>query len=87
MTQAAGSSRGMRRSLKDGTQRKRPSSVSVSSTLDERIIAALTEQAMPFAELRALCRVRAATLHEQIGASSPPAASPKSTAPITSPSD
>jgi hypothetical protein len=34
-----------------------------------RIIAALAaaDQPIPFAELRAHCRVRAATLHEQIG--------------------
>ena len=39
------------------------------TSLDDRIIAALGEadQSLPFAELRALCRVRAATLHERIG--------------------
>ena len=41
----------------------------VPSSLDDRIFAALTEAdtPMPFAELRALCRVRAATLHERVG--------------------
>ena len=40
------------------------------SSLDDRIMAVLAEatQPLPFAELRALCRVRAATLHERIGA-------------------
>jgi hypothetical protein len=39
------------------------------SSLDDRIIAALTEadMPMPLADLRALCRVRAATLHERVG--------------------
>ena len=39
------------------------------STLDDRIIAALAEAdlPLPFAELRAICRVRAATLLERIG--------------------
>jgi hypothetical protein len=39
------------------------------SNLDDRIITALAEagQPRPFAELRALCRVRAATLHQRIG--------------------
>ena len=38
-------------------------------SLDERVIAALVEapSALPFAELRARCRVRAATLHERVG--------------------
>lgn len=38
------------------------------ASLDERIIAALGRGPLPFLELRALCRVRAATLHERIGA-------------------
>ena len=37
------------------------------TTLDDRIITALADRPLPFLELRALCRVRAATLHEQIG--------------------
>ena len=39
------------------------------SSLDDRILAILaeTDQPIPFAELRSLCRVRAATLHERIG--------------------
>jgi hypothetical protein len=39
------------------------------SSLDDRITAALAaaNQPLPFAELRAHCRVRAATLHERIG--------------------
>ena len=38
-------------------------------SLDDRIIAALADAdgALPFAELRAVCRVRAATLHERLG--------------------
>lgn len=45
-----------------------PSSVTQPS-LDERIITVLAEaqNALPFADLRAKCRVRAATLHERIG--------------------
>ena len=40
------------------------------SSLDERIVAALADadKPLPFAELRSLCRVRAITLHERIGA-------------------
>ena len=39
-------------------------------SLDERVMAALAEarEPLPFADLRARCRVRAATLHERIGA-------------------
>lgn len=39
------------------------------SSLDDRILAILaeTDQSIPVAELRSLCRVRAATLHERIG--------------------
>ena len=39
------------------------------SSLDDRILAILADadQPIPFAELRSLCRVRAATLHERIG--------------------
>ena len=39
------------------------------SSLDDRIVAALadSDRPLPFAELRAHCRVRAATLHERIG--------------------
>jgi len=36
------------------------------TTLDDRIITALADRPLPFLELRALCRVRAATLHERI---------------------
>ena len=38
-------------------------------SLDERVTAALAEaqEPLPFADLRARCRVRAATLHERIG--------------------
>ena len=40
-----------------------------SPSLDERITTVLAEaqEALPFADLRAKCRVRAATLHERIG--------------------
>ena len=37
------------------------------TTLDDRIITALADRPLPFLELRALCRVRASTLHERIG--------------------
>ena len=37
------------------------------TSLDDRIITALADRPLPFLELRALCRVRAATLHERIG--------------------
>jgi hypothetical protein len=42
---------------------------SAPSSLDDRILAILadTNQPLPFAALRAQCRVRAATLHERIG--------------------
>ena len=38
-------------------------------SLDERVMAALAEakEPLPFADLRARCRVRAATLHERVG--------------------
>ena len=36
------------------------------TTLDERITTALGPRPLPFLELRALCRVRAATLHERL---------------------
>jgi len=49
------------------TERREPASVP-NTTLDDRILAALAERPMPFAELRAICRVRATTLHEQIAA-------------------
>ena len=38
------------------------------SSLDDRIIAALADRPLPFLDLRAICRVRASTLHERIGA-------------------
>lgn len=38
------------------------------ASLDDRIIAALAERAMPLLELRAACRVRSATLQERISA-------------------
>jgi hypothetical protein len=38
------------------------------TTLDERIAAALADGAMPFAELRRYCRVRAATLYDRLAA-------------------
>jgi hypothetical protein len=43
------------------------------TTLDERITAALADSggAMPFTELRACCRVRAATLYERLAAVAP----------------
>jgi hypothetical protein len=41
---------------------------SQNTSLEDRILAALADRPMPFAELRALCRVRAVTLHEQIAA-------------------
>ena len=49
-------------------ERARPVAVTVPS-LDERVTAALAEaqEPLPFADLRARCRVRAATLHERIG--------------------
>ena len=37
------------------------------TTLDDRIITALANRPLPFLELRAICRVRASTLHERIG--------------------
>ncbi len=50
------------------TERATPSAVTLPS-LDERITTVLAEarEPMPFADLRAKCRVRAATLHERIG--------------------
>jgi hypothetical protein len=50
------------------TERAMPSVVTAPS-LDERITTVLGEaqDALPFADLRAKCRVRAATLHERIG--------------------
>ena len=49
-------------------ERARPVAVAIPS-LDERVTAALAEaqKPLPFADLRARCRVRAATLHERIG--------------------
>jgi len=40
------------------------------SSVDERIMAALTDvnRPLPFSELRALCRVRTATLYERLAA-------------------
>ena len=50
------------------TERATPAVVAAPS-LDERITTVLAEaeEALPFADLRAKCRVRAATLHERIG--------------------
>jgi hypothetical protein len=52
----------------EAVERARPVAVTTSS-LDERVTAALAEarEPLPFADLRARCRVRAATLHERIG--------------------
>ena len=49
-------------------ERVRPVAVTIPS-LDERVTAALAEakESLPFADLRARCRVRAVTLHECIG--------------------
>ncbi len=49
-------------------ERAKPAAVTAPS-LDERITTVLAEvrEPMPFADLRARCRVRAATLHEHIG--------------------
>ena len=51
-----------------GVERAKPVAVTTPS-LDERVTAALAEaqKPLPFADLRARCRVRAATLHERIG--------------------
>lgn len=48
---------------------RREPTMTPPASLDERIIAALaeTEQAVPFARLRAQCRIRTATLRERIG--------------------
>jgi hypothetical protein len=56
-----------------GMIRKRmakPSQTPAPSSVDERITAALTdvEHPLPFAELRARCRVRTATLYERLAA-------------------
>ena len=52
----------------EAVERARPVAVTTPS-LDERVTAALAEarEPLPFADLRARCRVRAATLHERIG--------------------
>ena len=52
----------------EAVERARPVAVNTPS-LDERVMAALAEakEPLPFADLRARCRVRAATLHERIG--------------------
>ena len=49
-------------------ERAKPVAAAAPS-LDERITTVLAEaqEALPFADLRAKCRVRAATLHERIG--------------------
>jgi len=49
-------------------ERARPVAVTIPS-LDERVTAALAEakESLPFADLRARCRVRAVTLHECVG--------------------
>jgi hypothetical protein len=49
-------------------ERAKPVAVT-SPSLDERVTAALAEarEPLPFADLRARCRVRAATLHQRIG--------------------
>ena len=52
-------------------ERQSPAQPTVEpNTLDDRIAAALAEagQPKPFADLRASCRVRAATLYERLGA-------------------
>ena len=49
---------------------ERARSVAVNTpSLDERVTEALAEarEPLPFADLRARCRVRAATLHQRIG--------------------
>ena len=50
-------------------RRHRRRGLGAAPSLDERITTALAEaqEALPFADLRAKCRVRAATLHERIG--------------------
>src|SRR5271165_2100406 len=52
----------------EAVERARPVAVNTPS-LDERVMAALVEarEPLPFADLRARCRVRAATLHERVG--------------------
>jgi hypothetical protein len=52
----------------EAVERARPVAVDTPS-LDERVIAALAEaeEPLPFADLRARCRVRAATLHKRVG--------------------
>ena len=52
----------------EAVERARPVAVDTPS-LDERVMAALAEaeEPLPFADLRARCRVRAATLHERVG--------------------
>lgn len=59
--------RGMALAL-EVAERAKPADVTAPS-LDERITTVLAEaqDALPFADLRARCRVRAATLHERIG--------------------
>ena len=49
---------------------RRDATAPAPSSLDERIIAALADadRPLPFAELRACCRIRAATLYERIAA-------------------
>ncbi|MFM9850354.1 MAG: AAA family ATPase [Hyphomicrobiaceae bacterium] len=48
---------------------RREQAIPAPSSLDDRILAVLTQadQPIPFAELRSRCRVRAATIHERIG--------------------
>jgi len=52
----------------EAVERAAPVAVDTPS-LDERVMAALAEaeEPLPFADLRARCRVRAATLHEHVG--------------------
>ena len=52
----------------EAVERARPVAVATPA-LDERVTAALAEarEPLPFADLRARCRVRAATLHERVG--------------------
>jgi len=59
-------SRGLALAL-EVTDRREPETLATAS-LDERIIAALTDRPLPFQDLRAVCRVRSNTLQERIGA-------------------
>jgi hypothetical protein len=71
-------------------ERQSPAQPTVEpNTLDDRIAAALAEagQPKPFADLRASCRVRAATLYERIAAMTTAAASSNPPKAIVSPAD